>query len=162
MQREFLAFVTQAIDLRHRLPVLRRRRFFQGRQIRSPPSDIVWFNESGNAMQMRTGGLRRVACWESNSIGKMLGEVDDRGNPIRGTSVRDSVQRLAPIGRIHVAQVSASRVLAPFLDSYSPNSMEKKLRGGQIIDLIGHSIIALELHRVCGRSSAANSRRRSD
>jgi isoamylase len=148
-QQEMLDFTSKAIDLRHRLPVLRRRRFFQGRQIRSAPStDIVWFNESGLEMTDADWSSPRGCVLGVQLIGKMLGEVDERGNPTRGTTVAILFNASHKSVEFTLPKCQPREYWRPLLDSYSPNSMEKKLRGGQIIDLIGHSIIALELHRV--------------
>src|SRR6185295_1682576 len=65
--RELLAFVRQLFTLRQQHPVLRRRRFFQGRRIRgSEVKDIAWFNPDGKEMTdeewnqgfVRTLGMR--------------------------------------------------------------------------------------------------------
>src|SRR6185436_2983454 len=63
--RQLLAFVQRLIRLRREQPVLRRRRFFQGRRIRgSEIKDIAWFRPDGHEMtdeDWNTGYARSLA-----------------------------------------------------------------------------------------------------
>jgi glycogen operon protein len=63
--RQLLAFTRSLIHLFHAHPVLRRRRFFQGRQIRgSRVKDLTWFAPDGSEMtdeQWHAPGVRSLA-----------------------------------------------------------------------------------------------------
>ena len=50
LDEELLAFTRDLVRFRHRHPVFRRRRFFQGRPIRGQLSDIGWFRPDGEQM----------------------------------------------------------------------------------------------------------------
>ena len=51
-EKNFFAMVCQAIQLRRRLPVLRRQRFFQGQEIHGTSNaDIRWITQFGVEMQ---------------------------------------------------------------------------------------------------------------
>jgi isoamylase len=50
VDEELRAFTRDLVRFRHRHPVFRRRRFFQGRPIRGPLSDIEWFRPDGEEM----------------------------------------------------------------------------------------------------------------
>jgi len=82
-QRELLEFTREVIRIFHRHPVLRRRKFFQGRKIRGAEiKDVSWFRPDGKEMSeadwrnplARTLGVRLA--------GDAIAEVDERGNRI--------------------------------------------------------------------------------
>jgi isoamylase len=82
-QRDLLEFTREVIRIFHYHPVLRRRKFFQGRKIRGAEiKDISWFRPDGKEMseddwrnpEARTLGVRLA--------GDAISEVDERGNRI--------------------------------------------------------------------------------
>jgi glycogen operon protein len=80
---EFLDFTRHAVALRRAHPVLRRRRFFQGRALRgSEVTDIAWFDPSGDEMtdeQWGEGFAKSLAVWLN---GEGISEPGGRGEPI--------------------------------------------------------------------------------
>ncbi len=78
-----LAFTRLLIDFRKEHPVLRRRRFFQGRRVfGSDIRDITWFRPDGKRMtdeEWDAGWIRTLAM---RLAGDALGEVDEHGDPI--------------------------------------------------------------------------------
>jgi glycogen operon protein len=82
-EREFMAFTQRLIRLRQQHPVLRRRRFFQGRPLRGKGvKDLVWFDPSGVEMtdEMWTG--LHVRCLGMLLSGIGLDERTSRGEPM--------------------------------------------------------------------------------
>src|SRR5208282_5559246 len=82
-QKEFLEFVRKVVRLRLDHPVLRRRRFFQGRALRgSDVKDLYWFDPAGSEMtdQAWNSGVRALGF---ALIGPMMDEVDERRRPVR-------------------------------------------------------------------------------
>ncbi len=71
---EFFRFVCDVIDIRQKHPVLHRRRFFHGKEIRgSEHKDIYWLNTSGNLMQDKDWNAGFVRC-----LGVVLnGQIDE-------------------------------------------------------------------------------------
>jgi isoamylase len=82
-QLELLAFVRNLIALRKKHPVLRRRRFFQGRHIRgSQVKDLSWFRPDGKEMtddDWTAGYARSLAL---RLAGDAIAETDSKGRPI--------------------------------------------------------------------------------
>jgi glycogen operon protein len=80
---DLLRFTQAMIRLFHQHPVLRRRRFFQGRKIlKSEVKDITWFTPNGEEMtdaQWHEPELRTIAM---QLAGNAINDVDDRGHPI--------------------------------------------------------------------------------
>jgi glycogen operon protein len=71
--RQLLGFTRSLIRLFHQHPVLRRRRFFQGRQIRgSRVKDLTWFGPDGSEMtdeQWQAPGVRTLGVqWAGDAI----------------------------------------------------------------------------------------------
>ncbi|HET9763495.1 MAG TPA: glycogen debranching enzyme GlgX, partial [Casimicrobiaceae bacterium] len=78
-----IAFVQRLTELRREHPVLRRRRFFQGRRIIGPDvKDIVWLNPDGREMTDQEWGQAFVRCLGMCLAGLALEEVDERGRAV--------------------------------------------------------------------------------
>jgi isoamylase len=85
---DLLAFATAVIALRKAQPVLRRRRFFQGRRIRGADvKDIQWFEPSGREMDDAAWNAHFVRCLGVRLNGDALAESDNRGDPITGDTL---------------------------------------------------------------------------
>jgi glycogen operon protein len=87
-QRDLLAFTRYLIQLRQEQPVLRRRKFFQGRSIRGAEvKEIAWFKPNGEEMD--------DSDWNApfaQSLGVYLNgtdgaEMDEKGNPRIGDTL---------------------------------------------------------------------------
>jgi len=82
-QRHFLEFVQRLIAFRKKHPVLRRRRFFQGRHLRgSEVKDLSWFRPDGKEMtdeDWNAGYARSLAFRLS---GDAIEETDQQGRAI--------------------------------------------------------------------------------
>jgi isoamylase len=82
-RRELLEFMQQLIRLFHQHPVLRRRRFFQGRRIRgSEVKDLAWFRPDGQEMSDEDWDNPQAHCLGLRLAGDAIEEVDARGNRI--------------------------------------------------------------------------------
>jgi glycogen operon protein len=81
--RDFLAFCADLVDFRHRHPVFRRRRFFEGRPIfDSGLSDIGWFRPDGPEMtpeDWQTGFAKSIGVFLN---GDALPDPDPHGHRI--------------------------------------------------------------------------------
>jgi len=87
-QKEFLEFVRLAAQIWREQPVFQRRRFFQGRRIRgSDIKDISWFTPSGQEMSDSDWDAGFAKCLGVRLAGDLIGDVDERGEPIRGETL---------------------------------------------------------------------------
>jgi isoamylase len=78
-ERDLLEFTEKLAELRHRHPVFRRRRFFQG------AADILWLTPTGEEMteaDWRAGYAKSVAVFLN---GAAITEPDPRGDPVTDT-----------------------------------------------------------------------------
>ncbi|MCI0453757.1 MAG: glycogen debranching protein GlgX [Candidatus Dadabacteria bacterium] len=82
-RKALLEFTCFLIQLFHEHPVFRRRKFFQGREIRgSEVKDITWFRPDGNEMTDEDWNNPETRCFGSRLAGDALDELDKRGNRI--------------------------------------------------------------------------------
>ena len=85
--QSFLGFCRMVIALWKSQPVFQRRQFFQGRSIRGEEvKDVSWFRADGAEMNDDdwTGDVR---CLGMRLVGDMVGDVDERGEPIFGETM---------------------------------------------------------------------------
>ncbi len=86
--QEFLAVARRMIALRRTQPVLRRRKFFQGRSIRGADiKDIAWLDPDGREMTDESWNAPQVRCLGVLLAGDAIGEVDERGGRIVGDTL---------------------------------------------------------------------------
>jgi glycogen operon protein len=87
-QQEFLEFVKLAARIRHEQPVFQRRKFFLGRKIRgSDIKDLSWFDPNGKEMTDEAWNAGFVRCLGMRLAGDVIGEEDERGEPITGDTL---------------------------------------------------------------------------
>ncbi len=87
-EQDFLEFVRYMIQLRAANPVLRRRRFFQGRSIRGHRiKDISWFEPSGSEMDDHAWNAHFVRSLGVRLVGTEIDELDEYGEPITGDTL---------------------------------------------------------------------------
>src|SRR5262245_30674776 len=83
----FLEFVKRATRVWTEQPVLKRRKFFQGRSIRGAGiRDVSWFSPTGKEMSDPDWG-GHVKCLGMRLAGDLIGEVDERAEPIVGDTL---------------------------------------------------------------------------
>ena len=87
-QRAFLGFVRSVINIRQTQPVFQRRKFFLGRQIDGADvPDISWFQPSGEEMSDEAWNAGYTQCLGVRLPGDLIGDVNERGEPITGDSI---------------------------------------------------------------------------
>ena len=87
-QQAFLEFVRQVIAVRRAEPVFQRRKFFQGRHAEGADlPDISWFQPSGEEMSDEAWGAGFSQCLGVRFPGDLIGDVNERGEPIVGHSM---------------------------------------------------------------------------
>jgi len=87
-QRDFLRFTRRMIGIWRTQPVLRRRRFLQGRPIRGVGvKDIAWLDRSGREMTDTDWNYSEVRHLGIRLAGDAIEELDARGHRIVGDSL---------------------------------------------------------------------------
>ncbi|HEX8722062.1 MAG TPA: glycogen debranching protein GlgX [Pyrinomonadaceae bacterium] len=81
--RDLLEFTRQLIKIFHRHPVLRRRKFFQGRPVRGAEiKDISWFRPDGQEMTDDDWRNEQARSLAVRLAGDSIDEVDERGRRV--------------------------------------------------------------------------------
>lgn len=143
-EAEFLQWVTEAIRLRHRLPVLRRRRFFQSRQLRGR-ADIAWFDESGQELQDCDWNARTDGTLGVYLCGQMIDEFDDHGENVHGTDVTILFNASSqPQPFVLPPPQKGKGRWRTILDSYAGKTHGKSWKGATAVDVMDRSILVLE------------------
>ncbi len=82
-QKRLLEFTKKLIDLRRDHPILRRRKFFQGRNIRGLGiKDIMWLRPDGSEMTDEDWNASWIRCFGMLLAGELLNETDAFGEPL--------------------------------------------------------------------------------
>jgi isoamylase len=151
-RRELLEFTRFVIQLFHQHPVLRRRKFFQGRKIRgSEVKDLAWFRPDGKEMTDEDWNNPQARCLGVRLAGDAIDEMDERGNRI----VDDTLLILLnahyePIPFIlpaHKSKVQWELVLDTREATGIPRKWPKPMRGGTPYELEARSLALLRLRK---------------
>jgi isoamylase len=87
-KRSLLNFTSKLVHLRHTQPVLRRRKYFQGRNIRGGDvKDVAWLAPDGHEMTDEAWNADFVKSLGMLLNGMAIDEVDERGQPIIGETL---------------------------------------------------------------------------
>jgi len=82
-RRDLLSFVQNLVAFRKQHPVLRRRRFFQGRRLRgSEVKDLAWFRPDGKEMSDKDWDAGYAKSLALRLAGDAIAETDEKGRPI--------------------------------------------------------------------------------
>jgi len=82
-RESLLEFTRSVITIFHEHPVLRRRKFFQGREIRgSGAKDLTWFGPDGEELTGQDFDNGETRCFGLSLAGDAIDETDPRGNRI--------------------------------------------------------------------------------
>jgi glycogen operon protein len=147
-KKQFLEFTRRVIALRQHHPVLRRRRFFQGRAIRGVGvKDLAWFDPAGVEMTDEAWAAPHVRCLGVRLSGDAIDESDERGRRI----VDDTILVLlnaheAPVPFILPATADDAWWVT-LLDTAHPDAPSRRLLGGDEYRLEARSLAVLKLGR---------------
>ena len=146
-QRDFLEFTRRLIRIWRDHPVLRRRKFFQGRRIRGKDVlDIAWLDPSGREMTDETWGSPDVRCLGVRLNGDAIDEVDERGERIVG----DTLVLLLNGGEKDIPFVlpalSPTERWETLIDTADPWQPSRRLRAGDRYELHPRSLAVLKLN----------------
>jgi glycogen operon protein len=146
-RRDFLDFTRRVIRIWKDHPVLRRRKFFQGRRIRGADVlDIAWLDPSGREMTDETWSSPDVRCLGVRLNGDAIDEVDERGGRIVG----DTLLLLLNAGDQAIAFTLP--VMRPeerwetLIDTSDPWAPSRRLRPGGRYELLPRSMAVLKLN----------------
>jgi isoamylase len=145
-QKEFLEFTRRVIRIWKEHPVLRRRKFFQGRRIRGAEvQDIAWLDPTGREMTDQTWSSPEVRCLGVRLNGDGIQEGDERGKRIVGETLLILLNGGAagmPFALPHAAPTERWQTL---IDTADPWSSPRWLMAGDRYRLHAQSVAVLRL-----------------
>lgn len=147
-QKELLEYTRLLVRLFHRHPVLRRRKFFQGRQIRgSEVKDLSWFRPDGKEIGEEDWSGPGTRALGLRLAGDAIEEQDSRGNPIVDETLlillnpgAEAIEFVLPAHRSRMRWEL-------LLDTREPTGarQQRLLRGGVVFHLETRSMALLRL-----------------
>ena len=146
-QRDMLQFTRRLIAIWKTHPVLRRRKFFQGRRIRGAEvADIAWLEPSGAEMTDDMWGSPDVRVLGVRLNGDAIQEVDERGERITSSTLLLLLNAGAePVTFVLPATAPAER-WETLLDTADPWALPRRLKAGDRCELQTRSMAVLELN----------------
>jgi len=144
-ERELLDWTRRLIQIRNDHPALRRRKFFQGRDIQGRQVfDVEWFRPDGHELSDDEWNEARVRCLGMLLNGQLMDEWDERGKHIHDDIMLLLLNANAadiPFVLPHVANSESWEML---LDTALPDGKELPwLRPGKTYLLQGRSLALL-------------------
>jgi glycogen operon protein len=137
----FLDFVRKVTKVRQNNPVLHRRKFFLGRAIRgSGITDISWFEPSGQDMSDDAWNAGFVKCLGVRLAGDLIGDVDERGEPIKGDTLLLLLNAHHEKLPFTLPGTATEHQWQRVFDTADPGAEGKEFAGKQIYPLEGRSL----------------------
>jgi glycogen operon protein len=147
--KDFLRFASQIVAFRRANPVLRRRRFFLGRRIRGTDiKDIMWLRADGEEMTEEDWDSSWLRCMGVLLSGDMPGEIDERGEHVRGTTLLILLNAYhQPVDFKLPDGLTSGRWKMEFDTSAGFAGEEaKKTEDGGVVHVTDRSLVVLSLH----------------
>jgi glycogen operon protein len=125
----------------HDHPVLRRRKFFQGRRIRgSGVRDIMWLAPGGQEMTDAEWNADHVKCLGVRLAGGGIGEVDDHGQPVIGETLMYLLNAGAEAIDFLLPSFEPGIMWTCLLDTFDASKERQTTAGGRVYRLADHSM----------------------
>ncbi len=150
-QRGFLDFARQLVWVRRREPVLRRRKFFQGRGIRGAGiKDIAWLDPLGREMTDREWQSPDARALGVLLSGDAIDELDGRGRPVRGETLLVLYNAAdAPLS-FQLPPDGGAESWRPMFDTARDTAPDVVLSPGSAYPMEAHSLALLRRERATG------------
>jgi hypothetical protein len=148
-RRELLEFTRRLIQLFHTHPVLRRRKFFQGRPVRGAEiKDISWFRPDGQEMTEADWRNEQAHSLAVRLAGDAVDELDERGRRINDDTLllllnahHRAVSFVLPAHR----QAVVWEQLLDTRESFGRRKTRRAVKGGASYRLEAHSLALFRL-----------------
>jgi glycogen operon protein len=139
-------FVAQLVHLRLSQPVLRRRRFFQGRSIRGGGvKDVAWLAPDGMEMADEAWNADFVRSIGMLLSGDAIEEVDERGERITGDTLLVLLNAHTDKVPFTLPPLEADQQWQRIVDTIEEHAAERVFRPGVRYPLQGRSVAVFRL-----------------
>ena len=145
-EQGFLDFVKKVTCIWRTQPVFQRRRFFQGRGIRgSDIKDISWFDPSGKEMPDAAWDSGFVRCLGVRLAGDLIGDVDERGEPIVGETLLLLLNAHHEPIPFTLPATKAEHYWERLIDTAAPVAEAVAMNEGDVYQLEGRSLCLMRI-----------------
>jgi glycogen operon protein len=146
-RQDFLEFTRRLIQIWKNHPVLRRRKFFQGRSIRGAEVlDIAWLDPAGVEMTDDTWNSPDVRALGVRLNGDAIQEVNERGERIVGDTLLLMLNAGDEAITFVLPATAAIERWDLLLDTADPWQPTRRLRAGDRYELQGRSMAVMKLN----------------
>jgi isoamylase len=153
-QREFLEFTRRLIRIWKENPVLRRRKFLQGRRIRGiDAADIFWLDPDGREMTDEMWNSPNVRALGMQLNGDAIDEADERGERIIGDTLLVLFNSGDHGQPFTLPPANESQRWEVLIDTTDPWTPPRRLHGGARYELHSRSMAVLKLVNLAPRSN---------
>ena len=143
-KKSFLEFVKTCARIWREQPVLKRRKFFIGRQLRgSDIKDISFFSIDGKEMGDAEWSAGFTQCLGVRLAGDIMNETDERGEPIRGDTLLLLINAHWEELDFTLPDTNSEHVWETLIDTRDPEMPARVCRGGEKYPLFGRSLALL-------------------
>ena len=147
-QQQLLEFTRDVIRIRRAHPVLRRRRFLEGRRIRGTAvKDIAWFAPDGREMTDADWYAPQIRCLGMRLAGDAIEEVDERGRPIVDETLLVLLSASDEPTAFKLPSPGAQRDWRILFDTADPKPKRRRVRSGTDYALAPRSVALLRGRR---------------
>ena len=144
--QDFLEFARRVISIWKQNPVLRRRKFLQGRRIRGVDStDITWLHPSGAEMTDADWNSPDMRCLGMRLNGDAIDEADEQGQRVIGDTVVVMLNGSDAAAAFMLPATDDSERWETLIDTWDPWRPAKRLPGGSAYELQPRSVAVLKL-----------------
>ena len=142
--REFLAFTRDMLRFRAAHPVLRRRRFLQGRKLRGADvKDLAWFDPDGNEMTDAVWHVSHVRCLGVRLAGDAIDETDEHGRRIIDDTLLVLLNAHHEIVPFTLPRSGRRQLWRVMFDTSETHTTTRRIRSGHEYVLQGRSLVVL-------------------
>jgi glycogen operon protein len=145
-QRDFLAFVRRVIQIWKQNPVLRRRKFLQGRRLRGVAvTDITWLSPGGDEMTDELWSAPEVRSLGMRLNGDAIDEADERGERVVGDTILVLMNANDATELFVLPATLPAERWETLVDTADPWRPARRLRAGDRYELQAWSMAVLRL-----------------
>jgi glycogen operon protein len=157
-KQDLLDFTVRLVRLWRENPVLRRRKFLQGRRARGADvTDITWLDANGREMDDHTWNAHEVRCLGMRLNGDAIDEADERGERVVGDTLMVMLNAHATDVPFMLPGATSNERWETLIDTAEPDGSPRRMCGSESYLLKGRSVAVLRLS-----ARAPHNRRKED
>ncbi len=142
-QKDLLDFTTRLISFRKEHPILRRRKFFQGRKLFGASKDITWLQPNGEEMTDQAWNESRIHTIGMILSGDAIDEVDQKGSRIADDTLLILLNAKDQSAKFRVPKVYEKWEVLIHTLAQDMKEGKRKLAGGDTFELEERSVVVM-------------------